>query len=102
MRYVWIYLAIVFALSWTLQAVMIGRGGMSAFGVAGPLVLMWIPGVVALGMKAVLRDRVFALGWRLPRRAVWWIVPYALPPAVALVAYGVAWVSGLAPLVLPS
>ena len=72
-------------------------GGLGMLGIA---CLMWIPGLTALGMKAAWRGGLPAIGWK-PARVRWWLTAYLLPPAVALVAYGAAWLTGLAPLEVP-
>jgi uncharacterized protein len=100
-RLLWLYLGLVFLLSWPFEAFLISRGGLSAFGIVGPLVLMWIPGVVAIAMKLARSKEIGPLGWKLPRRWIWWALPYGLPLCVALLAYGTAWLTGLAPLEIP-
>lgn len=100
-RSIWIYLCITFILSWGVEAFLISRGGLTAFGSAGPLILMWIPGLVAIAMRLARPSDIGALGWKLPHAWIWWVVPYGLPLCIACLAYGTAWLAGLAPLEIP-
>lgn len=94
------YLVIVFALSYALEATIISRGGLDGPGGKLTPILMWVPGVVAVAMRLLWRRRLSPLGFKRPRIA-WLGFGYLFPAGVALAAYGIAWLTGLAPLSIP-
>ncbi|WP_257387518.1 CPBP family intramembrane glutamic endopeptidase [Tahibacter caeni] len=50
-----LFVAIVLPLSWAYEAFLIVGGGVARYGVAGLVVLMWIPGLVSLLLRRFLR-----------------------------------------------
>lgn len=99
-KYLVIYVSCVFALSWAWEAVLIANGGLGAFGSLGPFLLMWMPGLVALVFKIACQNKIDPIGWK-PRKPRLWLAAYLIPPCVGLIAYGFAWVSGIAPIEIP-
>ncbi len=99
-KHLLIFLGAVFTISFAIEGYILSVGGFEAVGAGPVFALMWTPGVVALVMRAVLRKQLPAFGWRLPRFS-WLALAYALPPVVALLGYGLAWLTGLAPLDIP-
>src|SRR5919107_1244720 len=89
-----IYFAVLVVLTAAFQAVMIGTG------LDGPLLLglMWLPAtasvVARLALKEGFSDVSFRFGERRGRNAV--LQALIFPVVVGLVAYGIAWTSGLA------
>ena len=60
--------------------------------------LMWTPGVASIVCRLVLREGFRDVSFRIGGRAAWKAIGLAwlLPPAVGVVAYGIAWAAGLA------
>jgi membrane protease YdiL (CAAX protease family) len=95
-----VFLGITFAISLVIEVAMLRAGGLEAAGALPVLGLMWTPGLVALGMRAAKLRGLPELGFRLPAKR-WLLIGYLLPLAVALVSYGAAWATGLAPVRVP-
>ena len=87
------YLVVVMVLSAVLEGVMIA----SRLDVL-VIVLMWIPGLTAIGVRLVRHEGFGDVSFRFGGRRTWWAILAAilLPVVVGLVAYGLAWTLGLA------
>jgi len=87
------YLILVVVLSGAVQALIIGNGQLDLV-----LLLMWMPGLASILVRLARRegfaDVSFRFGGR--RTAVAILLVVLLPYAVGLVAYGLAWATGLA------
>ncbi len=94
------FLCSVFFLSYTTEYLIIKRGGASSDDTFLILILMWIPGLIALLMRHLWRRNLPAYGWEIPKFR-WFGVAYLIPLLVALIAYGAAWITGLSPLNIP-
>lgn len=57
---------------------------------------MWCPGVAALLTRWFLKIKSPGIGWK-PRPWRYWLLAYLLPVAYCLVAYGLVWLTGIAP-----
>ncbi len=90
-REVAVYLALTTALTTLIYVWMFHGGGNSPAPVA---IMMWVPGITALATSLLLGDRLASYGWR---PGDWRLLgaAYALPIAVALLAYGVFWLTPL-------
>jgi membrane protease YdiL (CAAX protease family) len=53
-----LYCGLVLLLSWAYEAYIVARGGVAAVGLTGIVVLMWLPGAIAIGMRLLLKARV--------------------------------------------
>lgn len=94
-RQVAVYVVLVLALSFAFQAWMIRRaGGLAALGGLSAIVLMWIPALVALGMRSVAAEGFADAGFR---RGPWryWAWGYLGPLAFASFTYGAALATGV-------
>jgi membrane protease YdiL (CAAX protease family) len=89
------FVGLTLVLSFAFQAWMIrSAGGLQALGGLSPVVLMWVPAVVSVGMRLVGREGFRDVGWRAgPWRL--WAAAYALPVFCAAVTYGAAWLAGV-------
>jgi uncharacterized protein len=90
-----LFLGITFPLSWVVEWLILRRAFNTTLLV---LLLMWIPGLVSLVLRAVRRegfsDVSFSFGgWKGARACV---VGWLFPLAVGFLAYGYAWFMGLA------
>src|SRR3954468_21285346 len=87
------YLLLVTLLSGAVQAVVIGNGRLDLV-----LVLMWMPALASILVRLARRegfaDVSFRFGGR--RTGVALLLVVVLPYPVGLVAYGLAWATGLA------
>ena len=89
---------IVFFLSInTLMTAVVFAWMLSGGGDSMPLVMlmMWIPAFSAFITLAVYREPLSSLGWR-PGRLRYFVESYTLPIVVAVVAYGLVWMTGFA------
>jgi uncharacterized protein len=87
-RQVLIYVALTLVVSFALQAWMIRRaGGLSALGGFAVLVLMWLPGLIALLVRLIGREGFSDVGWRLGRWR-YWAWAYFAPLVLAAFTYG--------------
>jgi membrane protease YdiL (CAAX protease family) len=63
---VFLFVVLVLSISWAYEAALIVSGGVARFGIAGLVVLMWLPGLVSIAVRLVLRlgfgDVGFAVG----------------------------------------
>ena len=56
-------------------------------------IMMYVPGVSAILSSLILRDKIGNYGWKLGKiKHLGWA--YLLPLLVAIVAYGLVWISG--------
>lgn len=82
------------AASYLFEALLIARGGHHSLGQVGSLVLMWLPGVVALALTLATRGRVKDLGLtRGTRRS--WLLAFVVPAACGAFTYGASLALGL-------
>ena len=59
------------------------------------MLMMWTPAISAFVTLVVFREPLSSLGWR-PGRVRYLIESYTLPIIVAIVAYGLVWMTGFA------
>ncbi len=59
------------------------------------LAMMWTPGISALITSLVFKDKISDYGWK-PGKISALVYAYSLPLVISLIAYGIAWLSGLA------
>lgn len=85
------YLVLTFALSSIFYWQIIGAGKMRMLPVVG---LMWCPGVAALLTRLVFQRNLRGIGWGWGQTR-WQGLSYVLPPLMALVVYGLVWLTGL-------
>lgn len=85
------YLVLTFALSSIFYWQIIGVGRMKMLPVFG---LMWCPGVAALITRLAFQRNLRGTGWGWGRTR-WQVLSYVFPPLIALVVYGLVWLSGL-------
>jgi uncharacterized protein len=85
------YLVLTFALSSIFYWQIIGAGKMKMLLVFG---LMWCPGVAALITKLVFQRNLRGIGWGWGATR-WQVLSYIFPAALALVVYGVVWLTGI-------
>jgi membrane protease YdiL (CAAX protease family) len=87
------YLLLVTLLSGVVQAVVIGNGQLDLV-----LVLMWMPALASILVRLARREGFADVSFRFGGRRTWvaLLLVVLLPYAVGLVAYGVAWATGLA------
>jgi len=57
-------------------------------------IMMWVPGISALMTCALKKIRVSELGWR-SGKLMYWAESLILPILVALLGYGITWLTGL-------
>ena len=90
-----LYIAVVLAVSFALEAYMIASaGGLRAFGGYGAAVLMWVPGALSLVFRLVGREGLRDVGWRLwPWRYLAW--SFFIPAGCATLTYGLSWAVGV-------
>jgi membrane protease YdiL (CAAX protease family) len=89
-RRVILFLVFTFGLS-TICYVLVNRnGGIDGGGALYVMILMWIPGLVALAINFFFQRNLRGMGWGLGR-PVYYVVAYALPLAYGTVAYGATW-----------
>lgn len=89
-----LYIAVVLAVSFALEAYMIvSAGGLRAFGGYGPAVLMWVPGVLSLLFRLAAREGLRDVGWGLrPLRYLAW--SFLVPAGCGVLTYGLSWAVG--------
>jgi uncharacterized protein len=87
------YLVLVAVLSGAVQAVVIGSGRLDLV-----LVLMWMPALASFAVRLARREGLADVSFRFGGRRTWvaLLLVVLLPYAVGLVAYGLAWATGLA------
>lgn len=86
-----VFLVLTFALSSIFYVQIIHGGGMRIGPVFG---LMWCPGIAALVTKLIFQRNLRGIGWGWGRTR-WQLLSYVIPPAAALVVYGVVWLTGI-------
>src|SRR5215216_6074798 len=86
------YLLLVTLLSGAVQAVVIGNGQLDHV-----LVLMWMPALASILVRLARREGFADVSFRFGGRRTWVAIMLVilLPDAVGLVAYGLAWATGL-------
>ena len=57
--------------------------------------MMWTPGIAAILTSLIYNDSIRSYGWK-PGKARYLVYSYVLPAVVALIAYGLVWLSGYA------
>jgi uncharacterized protein len=56
--------------------------------------MMWTPGISTIITSLIYKDKIQNFGWK-PGKARYLIYAYMIPLIVSLIAYGLAWVSGI-------
>ncbi|HEY0503708.1 MAG TPA: CPBP family intramembrane glutamic endopeptidase [Lysobacter sp.] len=85
LRHALLFIVLVLALSWGLEAFIVAQGGVRELGPAWLVALMWIPGAVAIGQRLAFRLGFADAGFRIgPLR--WYAVAVAVPLLLALLA----------------
>jgi hypothetical protein len=78
------FVLFVLLTSWSYEAFIIFGGGVARFGLAGLVILMWIPGLLSILLRLVLRlgfeDVRFIVG-----RPTYYGYALLMPPALALI-----------------
>jgi uncharacterized protein len=87
------FLLVVAVLSGAVQAVIIGAGQLDLV-----MLLMWMPGLASILMRLARREGFADVSFRFGGRPTWvaLLLVLLLPYVVGLVAYGLAWATGLA------
>src|SRR5512142_3226961 len=85
------FLVLTFALSSIFYVRIISEGKLRMLPVLG---LMWCPGIAALIVRVVTQRNLRGTGWGWGRTR-WQLLSYLLPPLLALVVYGITWISGI-------
>ncbi len=98
-----LYLALTFSISWAIQTRIFLLGGPIESHGLEVVVLMWTPGIVGLAARLLWRQGLGDVSFRIGRAGgAWpWLLAWLSPLAVGLVAYGLAWTSGLATFAAP-
>lgn len=65
------------------------------------LLMMWTPAIAAFITLAIFRERLSSLGWA-PGKLRTLVESYTLPVVVALIAYGLVWLTGIADITFDS
>ncbi len=99
-RQVFSYIAVTFLFSWLVMGAIAWKGGMAAAGF-WILLVMWIPGLVTIGMRLVTRDGWGDAGWKFGNFR-YWILAILVPFAIAGVSYALAWALGVSTFSPPS
>jgi hypothetical protein len=88
-----IYLALVVLLTAVFQSIIISTGELSWI-----WALMWSPAAASVVARLVLREGFADVSFRLGGRRTWKYIGQALifPVVIGLIAYGIAWTTGLA------
>ena len=58
------------------------------------LLMMWTPGISAITTSLIYKDKIREYGWK-PGKISFLGYAYLLPLVISLIAYGIAWLSGL-------
>jgi membrane protease YdiL (CAAX protease family) len=97
-RDVLVYLGVLAVIVAGLTAALIAAGSMD--NAALVLGLAWAPGLVAIAMRIIGREGFADVSFRphFRRNWRWYLALWLVPIAVALVAYGVGWSTGLTPM----
>jgi uncharacterized protein len=85
-----IYFAIVLVLSAVFQAIIVSTGNFSWV-----WALMWTPAVASVVARLVLREGFADVSFRFGGSRTWKYIGLAFPTVIGLVAYGLAWTTGL-------
>jgi membrane protease YdiL (CAAX protease family) len=94
LRRVILFLVLTFGLS-TICYVLINRnGGMEGDGGLYVMILMWVPGVVALAITFLFQRNLRGMGWGLGK-PIYYAIAYILPLVACVLAYGATWLLGL-------
>jgi membrane protease YdiL (CAAX protease family) len=85
------FLILTFAFSSIFYWQIVGVGRMKMLLVFG---LMWCPGIAALITRLVFQRDLRGIGWGWGETR-WQVLSYVLPPLMALVVYGIVWLTGI-------
>jgi membrane protease YdiL (CAAX protease family) len=86
-----LFLVLSYALSSIFYWQIASAGQMKMFPVLG---LMWCPGAAALITRLITQRNLRGIGWGWGRTR-WQVLAYLLPPLMALVVYGIVWLTGV-------
>ncbi|HKH44540.1 MAG TPA: CPBP family intramembrane glutamic endopeptidase [Thermoanaerobaculia bacterium] len=86
-----LFLILTYALSSIFYVQIASSGKMKMLPVLG---LMWCPGVAALITRLVTQRNLRGIGWGWGKTR-WQVLGYLLPPLMALVVYGIVWLTGI-------
>ncbi len=87
------FLLITFVASFAFEAYIIQQGGIRAWP-QSTLILMWIPGLVALLYRAIARIGFRDVGWKLGAGR-YWLLALAVPFSIALISNVLCWTLGI-------
>jgi len=90
-RRVILFLILTYALSSIFYVLIASSGKMKMLSVLG---LMWCPGVAALIIKLATQRNLRGIGWGWGKTR-WQVLAYLLPGLLALVVYGIVWLTGI-------
>lgn len=94
------FVGITLAASFAWEAVLIANGGLEALGAWGVLLLMWLPGMVAMGLVLATRGEWKGLGLSRGTKKSW-LLALLVPAACGAFTYGAALALGLVELAPP-
>lgn len=99
-----LFLLLTFVPSWLLQVVMIADGRAIDEQVGAVIALMWTPALASIVCRLVRREGIGDVSFRIGRGGGLrpWLVAWLFPVVVGLLAYGGAWISGLATFAAPA
>jgi len=63
------------------------------------MLMMWVPGISALLASIIMRENIKSYGWK-PGKLKYLGWAYILPFIVAIIAYGIVWITGMADITL--
>ena len=92
---VFAFLVPTFAISFAVEAWMIADGRPIGEQIGPVFLLMWTPTLVSLPLRLIRREGIVDVSFRLGSLSPW-ILAFIYPFFVGGIAYGVAWLSGLA------
>ncbi|MGI5863063.1 MAG: type II CAAX prenyl endopeptidase Rce1 family protein [Myxococcales bacterium] len=97
-----VYFAVLLPLTAVVELRMLRAGGSIDDHPWLVVALMWTPAFASLVVRLVLREGFADISLRLGSRKAWaYLIAWLFPVAVCLLAYGAAWTTGLAKLVVP-
>ena len=92
-----VFFILLSVISAVAQAPAIQAGSPDAAGPVGIFLIMWSPGLAAIATALVFDRSVRGMGWQWGSSRLQ-AIAYSLPPASAIVVYGLVWSTGLASL----
>lgn len=97
---VYLFLALSGLAVAAIQTLLIRAGGSLEEQAALVVALMWIPGLVSIGIRLARREGFSDISLRFGLRSnrTWYVLAWILPPLIGVAAYGVAWLTDIAPL----